>query len=866
MSNMNVENHPTNDSLSQFALGNLPDLEFQQVEFHLHECDECWDRLIAGKHDDDAFVVLLRESAAHAPAADDTIVVGVASAATALGDSLAVSDRYELLQQVASGGMGVIWIAHDTLLNREVAVKVLRDSRELKSDSEQSLHDRFVRESQIVSSLQHPGIPPVYDLGRLSNGKPFLAMKLIRGKTLTQRMAEREPPSIDWLLEVFTQVCQTLAFAHSRGVVHRDLKPDNIMVGQFGETQIMDWGISEFVDQRKGQGAGARQAIVGTPAYMSPEQAGGLPCGPQADVFSLGSILCEMLTGAPAYQGQSSSQLMKQAAAGDVRDAIWRLHQCHAGKPMIELAKSCLAQASSDRPADAAEVARRMSSYLHSVQARLRAAELERAKAQARSLELGRRRRTQRWLALLAVCLFAVSLFAWRVQRQQIQGNVEQINAAIIEARQLSANAGAASEGARERLEAALIAAERAVRLSQAASEPALQNSAMSLRDNLVQRRDLAARLEQLQANLKRAMIFDEGHTVAQRYRNRQQMLRRAVAEERRSTVLFLEFRRAAARRSLDPPQLGPWFTPGRGRREHGRMQKPSVQEYASGKAHVFRYAELRQREYERSFSEFGVRLDDPPDVTLSMLSEQASADREMITAGLRMWFLFAADTRSEAASRLSELLDRVDTGSGVPDLAQWCHDARAAMLARDVKAIAAVCEAAQPIMPELPPELLWGLGCYQLRCLSDGEDDTLLRHAQRHFLDSFLLNRELARLRRGWGGPPESVPYITGALAVHTDYELSIQLAQNLIIVGKIDEYEIVRDRCFARYPNDPLMFADWGDLMAMHQRPEVFVTYERAIATGFPEPQVLLARMGQLFQRDGWHDAARGMYEEAL
>lgn len=871
---MTAKNHPTNDKLGQFGLGNLPDDEYEQVEQHLQECSECWTRFVATDRDDDAFVSLVRQSAAHASCMHETVSADMGTTVANTGFQLTLSNRYELIEQIASGGMGTIWIAYDVLLSREVAIKVLRDSQALDSDSHRSLlHDHFVHESQILSSLQHPGVPPVYDLGRLGNGQPFLAMKLVRGSTLAQRMAEGKPPSIGWLLEVFTQVCQTLAFAHSRGVVHRDLKPENIMVGQFGETQVMDWGISEYLSPTDDQNSHGPKAIVGTPAYMSPEQASGRPCGPQADVFSLGSILCEMLTGAPAYQGRDTHELMQQAAEGNVCDALTRLHHSTANPEMIALAEACLANRECERPVDAGEVAERVTAHLHSTQAQIRKAELELAKSQARSQELVRRRRTQRWLACSAICLVAVSLLAWSIQNKRIQDTVTQVAGAMTEARKLEAKAGPASQGGREHLESALTAADRAVQLSGETKVVSLQNEAKILKTDLEKRCAAARRLEILQDELKRAMIFEEGHTIEQRYRNRQQRLRNAVAEGRRSTLLFLEFPagpfdQAPSQRpaNVKPPRnRGTRFGPPKApdRRHEGREQRASVEDYVSGKAHVFRYAELRRREYEKSFADFGLRTDVGPKKALALFSKYQAADRDLMASGLRMWFLLAADTRSDEASWLAELLDRIDLRFDAPDASRkWCREAFHAMQVRDVQAIKAACDAAQPIMAGLPPELLWGLGCFQLRCSSDPGNDSLLRHAQRHFLDSFLLNRELAKQFRARG----AAAYITGALAVYTDYELSIQLARNLIADGRFDEYEIIRDRCFAQYPGDSMMIADWADFMAMHRRPEVFDTYRRAIEVGFPEPQVLLARMGQLFHRDGLHEAARWMYSEAL
>src|SRR5262249_22447655 len=158
---------------------------------------------------------------------------------------------------IARGGMGVVLRARDEDLNRSLAVKVLRAD----FHGVRELERRFREEAQITGQLQHPGIPPVHEIGTLPDGRPFLAMKLIEGRTLEELLKERSgvaaslqladfprqvanlpPPDLSRFVAIFEQVCQTLAYAHSRGVIHRDLKPSNVMVGAFGEVQVMDWG------------------------------------------------------------------------------------------------------------------------------------------------------------------------------------------------------------------------------------------------------------------------------------------------------------------------------------------------------------------------------------------------------------------------------------------------------------------------------------------------------------------------------------------------------------------------------------------------------------------------------------------------
>src|SRR4051794_36042419 len=159
--------------------------------------------------------------------------VGPAPRAPAPSSDLPSLPGYHVVREIARGGMGRVVAAHDLALDREVALKVLLPGAPA---------DRFVRESKITARLPHPGIPPGPALGVLAGGSPLLAMKLVAGQTLS---AERKTADRPRLLQAFTQVCQAIGFAHSRGVIHRDLKPSNVMLGAFGEVQVMDWGLAK---------------------------------------------------------------------------------------------------------------------------------------------------------------------------------------------------------------------------------------------------------------------------------------------------------------------------------------------------------------------------------------------------------------------------------------------------------------------------------------------------------------------------------------------------------------------------------------------------------------------------------------------
>src|SRR5262249_27621722 len=164
--------------------------------------------------------------------------------------------------EIARGGMGVVYRAHDPDLGRELAVKVLHE----RYRDHPVARDRFLREAHITARLQHPNIVTIHEQGRLPDDRPFFAMKLVRGRTLDALLAEGVPASV--LVPVFGQVCQAVAYAHTRGVVHRDLKPRNVMVGAFGEVQVMDWGLAKVLpdEGRAGDGPPGTNGAPAGPA------------------------------------------------------------------------------------------------------------------------------------------------------------------------------------------------------------------------------------------------------------------------------------------------------------------------------------------------------------------------------------------------------------------------------------------------------------------------------------------------------------------------------------------------------------------------------------------------------------------------
>ncbi len=282
----------------------------------------------------------------------------------------------QLLGEIARGGMGAVLKGRDPDLGRDLAVKVLLESHRDKPE----LIRRFIEEAQIGGQLQHPGIVPIYELGTFADRRPYFAMKLVKGRTLSSLLDDRSDRVHDLprFLSIFESVCQTIAYAHARGVIHRDLKPSNIMVGSFGEVQVMDWGLAKVLPQggatddasagktkeRDTIIATARSggdsdsdlskagSVMGTPSYMAPEQARGEidRLDERCDVFALGSILCEVLTGEPAFIGRSSGEIQRKASRGELKDALDRLDGSGSDAELIALAKDCLASELEDRP------------------------------------------------------------------------------------------------------------------------------------------------------------------------------------------------------------------------------------------------------------------------------------------------------------------------------------------------------------------------------------------------------------------------------------------------------------------------------------------------------------------------------------
>jgi serine/threonine protein kinase/WD40 repeat protein len=287
--------------------------------------------------------------------------------------------RYTVKREYGRGGQSRVLLAYDEHLLREIALKeLLGDIEERGSRStSQAASARFIREARITGQLEHPNIVPVYELGQHADGSVYYTQKLVKGATLKARLADcREAGARLSLLAHFADICHAVAYAHSRGVVHRDLKPDNVMVGQFGETVVLDWGLAKARGEkdvrgpavlRKATAMRADQTIegyaLGTPSYMSPEQAQGHleEIDERSDVWSLGAILFELLTGRPPYQGDSAYSIVLKV----IKEAPPKCREVFRSAPpeLAAVADKCLTRDRKLRYGNAEEIAKEIEAY-----------------------------------------------------------------------------------------------------------------------------------------------------------------------------------------------------------------------------------------------------------------------------------------------------------------------------------------------------------------------------------------------------------------------------------------------------------------------------------------------------------------------
>jgi serine/threonine protein kinase len=314
------------------------------------------------------------------------------AAATPLPPSLELLRRqrnYEVGAEFARGGMGAILAARDRNLRREVAMKVIPT----EANAPENKLLRFVEEAQVTAQLEHPGIVPVHELGVDECGRLFYTMKRVKGVTLKQALeglaandaAFTQKFSLGQLLTVFQKICDAVGFAHSRGVLHRDLKPDNIMLGEFGETLVLDWGLAKLVAHREATvkaetsaatatrlssdtppGLTADGSVLGTPRFMSPEQAAGNidALDERADIYALGAILYNMLTLQPSVEGVTVGTALRNTIDGRIVPPEQRAPGRFIPRELSAITMKCLATNREQRYRNVAALRRDIDLYL----------------------------------------------------------------------------------------------------------------------------------------------------------------------------------------------------------------------------------------------------------------------------------------------------------------------------------------------------------------------------------------------------------------------------------------------------------------------------------------------------------------------
>jgi eukaryotic-like serine/threonine-protein kinase len=258
-----------------------------------------------------------------------------------------LGDRYRLVRMIGSGGMGAVWEAEDETLGRPVAVKVLSESLAAGEGAVR----RFEREAQAAARLSGPYIAAVYDFGR-SEGRPYIVMELVRGETLADRLAREGPLPPQEASRIATQVAEALEEAHRAGIVHRDVKPGNVMLTPAGDVKVMDFGIAAAAWAERVTTSGL---VLGTPSYLAPEQAKSEKTTPASDVYALGAMLYEMVAGRPPFVAESPVAV----ALAHVRDDPRPLDQVADGVPpdLASASMAALAKDPAERPQSAAAFA-----------------------------------------------------------------------------------------------------------------------------------------------------------------------------------------------------------------------------------------------------------------------------------------------------------------------------------------------------------------------------------------------------------------------------------------------------------------------------------------------------------------------------
>lgn len=290
--------------------------------------------------------------------------------------------RYEIIDKISEGGMGIVYDVRENSLRRQVALKICRAESAPNAPSAQEMEE-FTNEACMTAHLDHPGVVPIYALAKDADGRPFFAMKKVAGTSWNDLLhpdkiqdprrresvaARARPMTVKDHLAILLKVCDAVAYAHSKAILHRDLKPENVMLGDFGEVYVMDWGLALYFDERNEykRFPGLKPQLAGTPSYIAPEMVRGELAAlcPATDVYLLGGILYEILTGQPPHDGATVMDVLRAAARGDVTPP-----EDVPGAPPIDpalalIARKALARRISDRYPAVADLQRDLRAYM----------------------------------------------------------------------------------------------------------------------------------------------------------------------------------------------------------------------------------------------------------------------------------------------------------------------------------------------------------------------------------------------------------------------------------------------------------------------------------------------------------------------
>ncbi|MEU7997916.1 serine/threonine-protein kinase [Micromonospora sp. NPDC049060] len=278
-----------------------------------------------------------------------------------------IGGRYELTYPIGRGGMGEVWAGLDERLDRPVAVKFLR-KLEVPLDERETAVKRFRREARATARLEHPGVPAVHDLGEHGEDL-YLAMQLIRGIVLADHIAEQGQLSVAEAASIAAQICSVLSAAHTASLVHRDLKPQNVMIAPSGVVKVLDFGVAALLGTAETSRLTATGRTLGTPAYLAPEQAAGDPVGPGADLYALGCILFEMLAGRPPYEATNTLDMLRRHLHSPI--PIVTEHRTDVPDDLAHLLFCLLAKEPAERPASAVEVEQLLAPFVGAGEKRL---------------------------------------------------------------------------------------------------------------------------------------------------------------------------------------------------------------------------------------------------------------------------------------------------------------------------------------------------------------------------------------------------------------------------------------------------------------------------------------------------------------